>query len=72
MSQLNQIKAHLNGGASLTQLEALEMFGCFRLAARIRDLRDSGMNIVSEPFKLNSGKFVAKYFKAVKHEQHKS
>lgn len=34
-------------GARLTSLDALRMFGCSRLAARILDLRRAGMSIVT-------------------------
>jgi hypothetical protein len=39
-SQNALIKGWLLNGYSITQLEALNQFGCFRLAARIADLRD--------------------------------
>ena len=45
MSQCEDIKAHLQAGYSLTALEALERFQCFRLAARIADLKKEGMHI---------------------------
>lgn len=32
-------------GHSITQLDALRDFGCFRLASRISDLKREGMNI---------------------------
>ena len=35
----------LRSGRPLTPVEALERFGCFRLAARIADLRQQGHNI---------------------------
>jgi hypothetical protein len=35
-------------GHTLTALEALQMMGVFRLAARIEDLRRKGHNIVTE------------------------
>lgn len=34
-----QILEHLKSGESITPLDALRMFGCFRLGARIWDLR---------------------------------
>ena len=46
MSQNKQIADYLNKGKKLTPIDALTKFGCFRLAARIADLRASGMNIV--------------------------
>ena len=45
MSQCKDIKAHLQAGYSLTALEALQRFQCFRLAARIADLKKEGMHI---------------------------
>lgn len=47
-SQCNQILAFLSEGKPLTPLLALEKFGCFRLAARINDLRRSGYLISTE------------------------
>jgi hypothetical protein len=44
MSQKAEILAHLKLGKSLTPLEALRMFGCLRLAARISEIRDIGLN----------------------------
>ena len=38
-SQEKQIYEHLRLGNGITPLYALKKFGCFRLAARIRDLR---------------------------------
>lgn len=45
--QTKLIENHLKNGKSITTIEALNLFGCFRLAARIADLRKSGMNIVT-------------------------
>jgi hypothetical protein len=45
MSQLNKIRNRLTSGASITALDALFDFGCLRLAARIADLRDQGLDI---------------------------
>ena len=38
-SQEARILNHLSSGKSVTALSALEKWGCFRLAARIYDLR---------------------------------
>jgi len=38
-SQTNQIKEHLEKGKSITQLDALKLFGCLRLSGRIWELR---------------------------------
>lgn len=47
-SQSAQILAFLSEGKPLTPLLALEKFGCFRLAARIKDLRNAGYLISTE------------------------
>jgi len=61
LSQCDLIRKHLESHYSVTPLEALESFGCFRLSARINDLKKEGMSIKTEMVKTDSGKFVAKY-----------
>lgn len=61
-TQKKQIKAYLLSGKRLTQLDALNLFGCFRLAARICELRNDGMNIKTERITIPSGKTVAAYY----------
>jgi len=61
MSQNKQIADYLNKGKKLTTLDALNKFGCFRLASRINDLRNEGMNIVTKTIKLKNNKQVAQY-----------
>jgi len=61
-SQNALIKGWLLNGYSITQLEALNQFGCFRLAARISDLRDQSLNVVTDMVTLENGKRVARYF----------
>ena len=39
------IRQHLLDGGSITGMEALRDFGCYRLASRISDLRREGLNI---------------------------
>jgi hypothetical protein len=60
-SQNALIKGWLLNGHSLTQLEALTQFGCFRLAARIADLKDKGLDVVTHMVTLENGKRVARY-----------
>lgn len=48
-SQRKAIEKFLLAGNSLTALQALNRFGCARLAARIDDLRNAGMPIESVP-----------------------
>jgi len=56
MSQTTQIANYLNKGRKLTPIDALNKFGCFRLAARIADLRNDGMNIKTTIVKLKNKK----------------
>ena len=46
-SQGARILATLRRGNSITPIEALRQYGCFRLAARIYDLRKIGFDIVT-------------------------
>ena len=50
LSQAGKILKWLQSGNSLTQKDATEQFDCSRLAARIKDLRNEGHNIISTPF----------------------
>lgn len=45
MSQADDILAHLRTGKPLDPLTALEEFGCFRLGARVHDLKQLGYDI---------------------------
>lgn len=58
-SQLKQIAEYLKKGYSITPLEALRLFGCMRLGARIHDLRER-MNINTELIQEGRKRF-AKY-----------
>lgn len=60
MTQTEAIRAHLLTGAGITPLQALDQYGCFRLAARIDELRREGMDIetVNE---MRNGKKFARY-----------
>ncbi len=60
-SQNAMIAAHLRKGARLTAMEALQKFGCFRLAARVLDLKTSGMDIRAEMIPTLGGARVAQY-----------
>ena len=60
MSQNEAIKAALLSGRSLTPIDALEDFGCFRLAARVADLRREGLDIECHRETAN-GKHYARY-----------
>lgn len=43
--QTESIIAHILAYGSITQLEAYQLYGCFRLASRICDLKKAGYNI---------------------------
>ena len=45
MTQNQKILRHLRDGKAITPLEALGLFGVYRLAARIGELRNAGHNI---------------------------
>ncbi len=45
MTQCEQILNHLRSKGPLTPIDALNELGCFRLAARVKDLRDQGYKI---------------------------
>jgi hypothetical protein len=60
-SQNALIKGWLLNGHSITTLEALNMFGCFRLSARIANLKDQGLPVVAEMVLIND-KRVARYY----------
>lgn len=60
LTQNEAILKYLEHGNSITHLDALMLFGCARLAARIEDLRSMGHNIITETVNQN-GKSFAKY-----------
>lgn len=61
-SQNKMILEYLAHGNKLTTLQALELFGCFRLASRINDLRQAGHDIHTEMLKNEeTGKRYAEY-----------
>lgn len=60
-SQNAKILNWLEKGNKITPLEALNFFGCFRLASRVYDLRERGHNIHKEMIIQPNGKRVAQY-----------
>lgn len=60
-TQANRILRYLEAGNRLTALEALERFQCFRLAARVHELRREGHDIQERMVEVGSGKRVAEY-----------
>lgn len=63
-TQSKQILAHLKTGRTLTAIEALNKFQCFRLAARICDLKQDGHDISKRMKETAEGTHVAEYFLA--------
>ena len=59
MSQTTQILDMLKHGP-VTALDALNKAGCFRLAARIGELRQQGHDIETKTVEIN-GKHIAQY-----------
>lgn len=45
MTQAVAIRRALEAGRELTPLDALQEFGCFRLAARVDELRRAGLPV---------------------------
>lgn len=64
-AQNKEIKKYLMTGKKLTALDALYHFSCFRLSARIYDLRSEGMAIEARTRQIMSGgkkKHVTEYY----------
>ena len=61
-TQSKQILNHMRQGNSITPLEALNLFGCMRLGARIYDLSQAGHIIHREMvYDRKTGKRYARY-----------
>lgn len=60
-SQEEAILRHLQSGRAITPIDALNLYKCFRLGARIYGLKKSGFNIEREMVTVPSGKRVASY-----------
>ena len=61
MSQNQKIANYLNKKKAITPIQALKMFGCFRLAARISDLRNEGLQINTKIVSIKNGPKYAAY-----------
>ncbi len=59
MTQTQQIKAALQSGAAITPIDALNQYGCFRLAARIDELRREGLDIETVTQTRNGKRYAA-------------
>lgn len=61
MTQSQVILDYMKAGNAITQMDALKIAGCFRLAARIFDLRAQGHRIEMVPVHTDTGKYIASY-----------
>ena len=61
-SQKKRILRYLLNGNSLTPLDALNQFGCFRLGARIWELRNEGYPVQMRLVEHNGKRFAEYYF----------
>ncbi len=61
-SQNRAILAYLKSGKRLTQLLALDLFGCMRLPSRIHDLKKAGIVIKDQFITLANNKRVKEYW----------
>ena len=62
MTQTQQILQTLQDGFTITALDALRDYQCFRLSARILELKEDGWPIDKKMVKVKSGKKIAAYF----------
>jgi hypothetical protein len=61
-SQNDKIQAWLEDGRSITSWDAIMMFSCTRLAARIHDIRERGINVKVRKKITPKGTIVAEYY----------
>jgi hypothetical protein len=59
-SVIEKLESWLLRGYGITQLQALEKWGCMRLSARINELRKAGIPVITHTVHAN-GKSFAKY-----------
>ena len=60
-SQKDRILEYLEDGHSITPIDALNLFGCFRLSAVIFDLKEEGHDIQTKMVTNQNGKKFASY-----------
>lgn len=61
-SQCGKIRAWLLEGRPITSWQAIMMFGCTRLSARIFNLREKGMDIKVRKKITGNGAVIAEYY----------
>ena len=60
-SQNDSIIRYLLAGGTLTALQAKDLFGCMRLAARIDNLLNKGYAIAKQTIRVRGPKHVTRY-----------
>lgn len=60
-SQTKKILQWLQKGRKITQAEAIELFGCYRLSGRIYDIKDMGFDVRATMIQTKQGKRFAQY-----------
>ncbi len=66
LTQTDAILGHLRSGRALTPMDALRLFGCMRLAARVRELREAGHRVETSIVE-GDGKRFALYWMPTSH-----
>jgi hypothetical protein len=61
VSQTRAILAYMKAGNGITPMDALNLCGCFRLSARIAEIKKLGYAVKTENVKVEGGKYVARY-----------
>ena len=73
LTQNAQIRAHMEAGNWISGLDALAKFHCFRLPARVleikRDLEGTNRQVVKRTRTLTTGKRIAEYTIAMREAQ---
>ncbi len=62
LSYLHQIDPATGRRRGISPLEAIGLFRCYRLAARIQELRKGGNHIITEVKRDTTGKSYARYY----------
>ena len=70
LSQCERILIHLQSGKTINPLQALDLYGCFRLGARIYDLKQAGFDIDSRLVYENGVQY-AEYSMSLQAKSHK-
>ena len=60
-NQTTRVLWHLKAGHKLTALDALNLFGCWRLGARIHNIRAMGFNVKTDLITTSTKKVIAEY-----------